>query len=142
MRRAGVVLGLVAVSTVLAGCASADHSWSGEFDARLEGAAATVEEAREEVHPHMSPDEYATIFWPLGSTLFFKSELVAKLNPPTGCEALQVKGKAAVYRASSLLGGLFENLTPGLERDLPHMLEEDLAKLEKLEGEAATCAKS
>jgi len=140
MRRAGVVVSGIVVALAMAGCASASHTWSGEFTARLEGAAETVEEAREELHPHMSGDEYATMFWPLGSTLFFKSQLVAKLNPPTGCEALQVKGKAAVYGNSSLLGGLFKNLTPGLERDLPHILEDELAKLEKLEREAATCA--
>ncbi len=131
---AGIVLAFV-----LTACASADHTWRGEFDARLEGAAATVEEARAEVHPHMSPDEYATLFWPLGKTLFFKSELIEHLDPPPGCEAVQVKGKAAVYLAGSLLGSLFENLTPQAERDLPRNLEETLALFEKREREAATC---
>jgi hypothetical protein len=125
---------------LLVGCASADHTWRGEFDARLEGAAATVEEAREEWHPHMTPDEYATTYWPLGRTLFFKSELIKALDPPPGCEALQVKGKAAVYGAGSLLAGLFKNLTPFLERHVPTILEETLALFEKREREAENCS--
>ena len=142
MRRAAIVLCFVAAATVVAGCASADHSWQGEFDARLEGAARIVEEAREDVHPHMTPDEYGMLFWPLGETLFFKSELIAELDPPDGCEELQVKGKAAVRFAGSMLGGLFENLTPGAERRLPRNLEEALALFERREREAATCATS
>jgi hypothetical protein len=142
MRCAGVVFLLFLAAVIVGGCASADHSWRGEFDARLEGAARIVEEAREDLHPHMAPDEYGTVFWPLGKTLFFKSELVAELDPPKGCEALQIKGKAAVYGAGSLLGSLFANLTPGLERGLPRILEESLALFERREREAATCATS
>jgi hypothetical protein len=140
MRRAGVVTVLLAMTAVVVGCASTGHTWQDEFTARLEGAARTVEEAREDVHPHMTPDEYGTVFWPLGETLFFKSELIAKLHPPKGCEALQVKGKAAVFLAGSLLGGLFENLTPGAERGLPRDLEGRLALFERREREAKTCA--
>jgi len=87
----------------------------------------------------MAPEEYFG-FQPLGRTLFFKSHLIAELNPPAGCEAVQIKGKAAVYGDSELLGGAFKNLTPMLERNFPAILEEELARLEKLEREAATCA--
>ncbi len=88
----------------------------------------------------MSPDEYFTTFGPPGETLFFKSQLIKKLDPPPSCEALQVKGKATVYGAVERLGGAFKNLTPMLERNFPAILEEELARLEKLEHEAATCA--
>ncbi len=138
-KRAGSAALLVAVVVVAAGCASADHSWRGEFDARLEGAAETVEGALAEAHPQMkAPDEYFA-FVPAGESLFFKSQLVKELDPPPGCEALQVKGKAAVYGAAELLGGAFKNLTPTLERNFPAILEEELARFEKLEHEASTC---
>jgi hypothetical protein len=138
-KRAGVFFALAATTFALAGCASADHTWRGEFDARLEGAAGTVEEALEEASPHMTaPDEFFK-FVPPGETLFFKSELIEKLDPPPGCEAVQVKGKAAVYGAAELLGGAFKNLTPMLERRFPAILEEELALFEKREREAANC---
>jgi hypothetical protein len=41
-----------------------------------------------------------------------------------------------------MLGGLFKNLTPYLERHVPTMLEETLALFEKREREADNCAKS
>jgi hypothetical protein len=139
MRRAGVVLAVLAAAAFAAGCASADHSWQGEFDARLEGAARTVEEAREAWSPRMRPDEYMTVFWPYGKSLFFKAELIAELDPPKGCEALQVKGKAAVYVDSQMVGGAFKNLTPQVEQDFATTLEDAVALLERREREAATC---
>jgi hypothetical protein len=142
MRRAGVVLGLVAVVAAISGCASEDHTWQGEFDARLEGASRTVEEAREIWSPQMAPSEYLTVLGPLGQTLFFKSELVKELDPPEGCEALQVKGKAAVYQASQLVGAAFNNMTPQLERYFGRALDETVALLERREREAKTCATS
>ena len=138
LKRVGILISLVAI--VVAGCASADHSWRGEFTARLEGAARTVEEALEKTNPQMSPDEYFTTFGPPGETLFFKSQLIKELDPPPGCEALQVKGRAAVSGAAERLAGAFKNLTPMLERNFPAILEEELARLEKLEREARNCA--
>jgi hypothetical protein len=139
-KRAGFVVFLIGMAIIVAACASADHSWQGEFDARLEGAARTIEGALEEAKPGMSPGEYMTTFGPAGNSLFFKSQLVKELDPPPGCEAVQVKGKAAVYGAAERIGGAFKNLTPRLERNFSATLEEQLALLEKREREAATCA--
>jgi hypothetical protein len=138
MRRAGVVFSLIATIVALVGCASEDHTWQGEFTARLEGAAAVIEEVREEAHPNMSQEEFFELM-PLGGPLFFKAELIKELEPPAGCEAVQVKGKAAVSGAGDLIMGAFENLTPQLERTFSARLEEDIATIEKREREAARC---
>jgi hypothetical protein len=139
LKRAGMLLALIAAALAVSACASEDHTWRGEFDARLEGAAGTLEEAIEEANPRMSPAEYLTTFLRPGERLFFKSQLVKELDPPAGCEAVQVKGGAAVYGAAEQLGSAFKNLTPTLERNFRAILEGELAHMEKLEREAETC---
>jgi hypothetical protein len=140
MRRAGVVLALLAVTAVVAACASVGHTWQDEFTARLEGASGSIEEARPEVHPHMSFEEDFETFLPLGRTTEFKSELVDELVPPAGCEEVQEKGEHAVGGVASLGYDVPKNLTPELEHRIPSILEEEIAKLEGIEHEAETCA--
>jgi hypothetical protein len=140
MRRVGVVVTLLMLlGASVAGCASENHTWQGEFDARLEGATGTLEEAIDEANPQMSPGEYFTTFRRPANKLFFKSQLIKNLDPPVGCEALQVKGGAAVYGAAERLGTAFKDLTPMMERDFRAGLEAELARMEKLEREAGSC---
>ena len=139
MRRAGVVLALLAVTVVAAGCASTGHTWQDEFTARLEGATGAIEEAREGVRTETSDAGYPEIFLPLSRTLAFKAELIERLDPPDGCQAVQEEGQG---RVSGFAGGsatLPRSMTPQLEKDLPRILEEEIEALEQLAAEAETC---
>jgi hypothetical protein len=127
------------VALLVAGCGGADHTWRGEFDARLEGSAAAVEEMLPELQSSSSEIELFRAGMELGRTLQFKDELIAELQPPAGCELVQQKGKAEVFGLASLGGGLFKNMTPELKRRLPATFEEGVEKLEKFEREAAHC---
>jgi hypothetical protein len=138
LRRVAVVASAVLAALIATGCASADHTWRGEFTARLEGASAVVEEVREELRSH-SPEELLTTFERMGEALSFKAELVKKLKPPAGCEAVQVRGKSAVTGAANLVGGYIKDFGPDPGGRFPVALEEQLALLEKGEREAAHC---
>jgi hypothetical protein len=142
MRRAMVVSAVLAVGLALVGCASTDHTWQDEFTARLEGTSRSIEEALAEVHPHMSFEEDFETFPPLGETVEFKAELLKELGPPDGCEEVQEKGEHAVGGFVSLTYQVPKNLTPQLERRLPSAIQEAIAELEAIEGEAETCGSS
>jgi hypothetical protein len=140
MRRVGVGLGLIAVTVVAAGCASVGHTWQDEFTARLEGASGALEEALPEARSGSIGASYLRTFYELGYTLEFKGELIEKLDPPEGCEAVQEKGERAVDGLASFTYDVPKNLTPTLQKNLPGLIEERVAELEELEGEAETCA--
>jgi hypothetical protein len=127
------------VALIAAACASEDHSWRGEFDARLEGAAAAIEEETANIDPRSKPDEIIALEDELGRPLEFKSELIGRLHPPAGCEEVQERGRRAVGGTAQLSATLYKNLTPYLQRKLPAPFEEALATLEEIEREAATC---
>src|ERR1700761_6307940 len=100
LKRAGVLVALVAVAFAVAACASADHSWRGEFDARLEGASAAIEERLPELTPHSTEIELLTASQELAHTLAFKDELIEKLDPPGSCEEVQEEGRRTVGGAA------------------------------------------
>ena len=140
MRRAGVVLAFLAVTVVAAACGTTGHSWQDEFTARLEGASASIEEAREGVRGGTNDLGSPEIFLPLSRTLAFKAELIAKLDPPDGCEAVQANGEG---RVSTFAGGsatLPRSMTPQLEANLSRILEIEIEALEALAAKAKTCA--
>jgi hypothetical protein len=56
-KRAGAILLLLAALIGVTACASTDHSWRGEFDARLEGASAAIKETSAEWSPAITTDE-------------------------------------------------------------------------------------
>ena len=142
LKRAAAMPLAVGAVILIAGCASANHSWRGEFDARLEGAAAAVEEKLPELRSSSSQIELFRAGMELGRTLGFKDNLIAELEPPAGCELVQQKGKAEVSGLAYFGAGLFKNMTPELKRQLPNVFEEGVEKLEKFEREAGECATS
>lgn len=141
---------LAALAVVVCGCApTADHSWKGEFDARLDGAKAVVEEAEQEGNPGQAEQEgnsrrptreYLANTYRLGLRLEHDYLLIDELSSPTSCEAVEVKGKDAVRGDAVLLVDLLENLTPRLKYHLVEILEDEVATIEKREREAETCA--
>ena len=139
MKRAGVVCLLLAVAAVVSACASADHTWRGEFDARLEGAAAALEERLPELTPASTEGELFTASQVLAHTLAFKQKLIEKLNPPDGCEEVQEEGDRAVGGIAQFNYVLLKNLTPYLRRHLGGDERERLAKLRKIEAKSKTC---
>jgi hypothetical protein len=139
-KRAGIAGLLIGVAVVVTACASADHSWRGEFDARLEGASAAMEETLAQTRPNMSEIELAETFYPLGRELLFKSELIDKLDPPKGCETVQEEGRRRVSSASLFASQLLKNLTPYLKRHLPGDVRETIADLKALEAKSESCA--
>ncbi len=132
-----LLMAAIAVSSCAAGT---EHSWHGEFTARLEGAAGSIEEALDAMHPDMSGFDYLQIFPKLSERQEFKDALIKELDPPGGCEEVQEKGEQAIKRSGGLSRGLPQNLTPLLVRKLPSLLEEEIAELKTIEGEAKTCA--
>jgi hypothetical protein len=139
LKRALIPTLAVAAAIVASGCASADHSWRGEFDARLEGVSRVIEEALARTHLGMGDTEIFEIYYRLGETTEFKSELVKELDPPKGCEQVQEKGEHAVGGFPSFAYGVPKNLTPELEHHLPTLLEEAVERLEDFKREAETC---
>ncbi|HXF30396.1 MAG TPA: hypothetical protein VN522_02660 [Solirubrobacterales bacterium] len=70
----------------------------------------------------------------------FKADLIRKLDPPDGCQAVQEEGQG---RVSGFAGGsarLPRSMTPELERNLPRILEEDIEALDGFAAEAEVCA--
>jgi hypothetical protein len=139
LKRAGTVLLLIATTICVAACASSDHSWRGEFDTRLEGASAAIEETTPKWTPGITTDELLRTSIGLARRLEFKRELIANLDPPEGCEALE---EAAVKKVSGLAQHSYDlekNMTPYLRRRYRADFEGEVAILEELEREAAHC---
>jgi hypothetical protein len=129
------------VALLVAGCGDTEHhTWQGEFTERLEGATATVEDRLPELQPSAGREKMFITGLEIGRTVGFKFELIKELHPPAGCEELQQKGMGMVGRMAGLGGDLFKDMTPELERDLPALFEEDIARIEEFEPEAAHCA--
>src|SRR5271156_6137171 len=93
LKRAWATVPLIAAAILVTGCAGDDHSWRGEFDARLGGSPPAIEGALMAMHPQMTESEYFETFTPLGKTLLFKASLIDELNPPSGCDKAQQKAK-------------------------------------------------
>lgn len=138
-KRAGIAALLIGAAALLTACASADHSWRGEFDARLEGAVAALEETLAETGPRTSELELAKAFYPLGQKLLFKGELIEKLDPPAGCEAIQERGRRQVNSTGVFASTLLKNLTPYLKRNLSGDVRDQIATLKRLVVESSTC---
>jgi hypothetical protein len=141
MRRAGVVLALLAVTVVAAGCASTGHTWQDEFTARLEGADTSVKETLEEVGSDATKAEDFQSYVNLGRELRHEGELLEGLEPPRRCTEVQVKGFDHIESS-----GLFASEIHG--PDYPERLlkadrvslENEVRVLARLRREAETCA--
>jgi len=133
---------LLAVGAVglMAGCAGADHSWRGEFDARLEAATAAIEADLGKFQPDTPRDELFRTTFELASPLEFKGNLIRELHPPAGCEAVEEEGWRGVDKTATLSADVFKDLTPKLKRSLPRLYEEAIAEYKELEQEAEACA--
>ena len=140
LKRAGIALLLVAFAITVAGCASADHSWRGEFDARLEGAAAAIEERLPELRSDSTEVELFTASQDLAHTLAFKAELIKQLDSPDGCEEVQEGGRREVGGIAQFDYELLKNLTPYLKQHLQRDVREQLAELRRIEAKSRTCA--
>src|ERR1700742_1104197 len=92
LKRVATVFLLLATAALAGGCASADHSWRGEFDARLEGASLAMEETLAEAGPNATKAEEFRSYTNLGRELRYKGELIEGLDPPRGCADVQIKG--------------------------------------------------
>jgi hypothetical protein len=140
LKRAATVALVVAATIAVSGCASADHSWRGEFVARLEGASAAMEETLAETRPDMSEIELAETVYPLGRELLFKSELIEKLDPPADCATVQEEGAKRVLSSGLFAAQLLKNLTPYLKRHFPGDVREMIAGLKAVKAKSETCA--
>jgi hypothetical protein len=140
LKRAATAALVVAATIAVSGCASADHSWRGEFDARLEGASAAIEEHLGALGSKSTEIELFRASQGLGHELAFKSELIKGLDPPDGCEVVQEEGLRNVGGLAEFSYDLPKNLTPELHRALPHPFEEAIAEYKELEREAESCA--
>jgi hypothetical protein len=129
------------VALLAAGCGGGTkhHTWQGEFTERLEGATAAVEERLPELQSTSSEGEILEAVTRLGRKLEFKAELIDKLSPPGGCEAVQEEGVRKVGGAAERIYNLYKNLTPYLHRKLPQPLEEEIQELGSVEREAGHC---
>ena len=133
---------LAVVGTLLvAGCGGGTkhHTWQGEFNERLEGASAAIEEKLGELRSSSSEGEILEAGTRLGQKLEFKAELIEKMSPPGGCEAVQEEGRRKVGGAAEVTYNLYKDLTPTLHRKLPRPLEEEIAGLKSVEREAGHC---
>lgn len=139
-RSAGIFLSLVAIAIAVAGCAGADHSWRGEFDARLEGAEAAIEAGLPELRPDSTEGELFTASQRLAHDLAFKEELIRKLDPPDGCEKVQEEGRRTVGASAQFDYELLKNLTPYLKAHLRQDLREQIADLRLIRTKSMTCA--
>jgi hypothetical protein len=140
LKRAAAMLLAVGAIGLMAGCAGADHSWRGEFDARLEGATAAIEADLGKFQPDSPQDELFRTTFELASPLEFKGNLIQELHPPADCEAVEEKGWRGVDEMATLSADVFKDLTPELQRSLPRLYEEAIAEYKELEHEAETCA--
>jgi hypothetical protein len=138
MRRAGVVLSLVFLSAIVAGCGGSSN-WRGEFTEGLGGASHAVEESLPEFGPGAREPALFRAGIYLGRRLAHKGEAIEGLDPPSECGEVQEAGSREVHGAAQKVFDLYKNLTPTLRRSLPGLLKEDLAKFEHLEREANFC---
>ena len=140
LKRMGILISLVAVAIAVAGCASADHSWRGEFDARLEGARASVEEALGKVGPNATKAEEFQSYTNLGRELEYKGELIEGLDAPRGCTEVQTKGldhvKSSGHSASEVHGPDYPTRLLRADRV---SLENEVRVLALVDHEAETC---
>jgi hypothetical protein len=133
---AAAVVGALLVT----GCAATEHhTWQGEFTERLEGASAAIEAKLPEMRSGEREDELFRAGSELGRTLESKYELIEKLDPPEGCEAVEQGGRGAIGGTAELSRDLFMNLTPYLRRHLHRDIEERLTEMKGVEHEAAHC---
>lgn len=139
-KRVSIGAALLASTILVTACAGADHTWRGEFDARLEGVSTAIEEKLPELGPSSSEDELVRAGLALGPRLEFKGELIEKLNPPDGCEEVQEEGRRKATGVALSVYDLYKNLTPYLHRELSKGLERTIAELKTVEREAADCA--
>jgi hypothetical protein len=139
-KRAGIFISLAAAAVGVAACASTDHSWRGEFDARLEGASAAIEERLPELRSDSSETELFTASQDLGRRLAFKAELIKELDPPDRCMEVQEGGRREVGSIAQFNYELLKNLTPDLKRNLGRDVRAQLAELRQLEAKSKTCA--
>jgi hypothetical protein len=139
MKRAAILAPLVGAIVLLTACASTDHSWRGELDARLEGASAAIEETTPKWTPAITTDELLRTSIGLARRLEFKSELIAKLDPPKGCAAVEEAASRKVSGLAQKSYALEKNMTPYLQRHYRGDFEGEIAALEELEHEAAHC---
>lgn len=139
-KRAGFAAILNGVALVAFACGGADHSWRGEFDARLEGAAGAIEASLPELRPGSTERELFAGSQRLAHELAFKSELIGKLNPPDGCEEVQEEGWRTVGGSAQFAYNLLKNLTPDLEEHLRQDLREQVTDLEQIRAKSMTCA--
>jgi hypothetical protein len=138
-KRARIGVLLIAGAILATGCASADHSWRGEFDARLGGAIGTIEEEAKSLRPDATPEELLRIGIGTAHRLAFKSELIAKLDPPSSCDTVEEEGEKKVSGSALFSYDLEKNMTPYLARHFERDLKEEVADLKGLEREAETC---
>jgi hypothetical protein len=128
------------VAMLLAGCGSTkNHTWQGEFTERLEGSTAAIEEAAGELRPSSSGTQVFRAGFELGRRLEFRRDLVEELDPPSTCEAVQEAGAKRLSGAAETTYNFGKNLTPTLHRNLPRILKEEVAAIEKIEREAEAC---
>jgi hypothetical protein len=133
------VLVVVAVALV-SGCGSTDHSWRGEFDARLEGATASIEETLAEVGPDAAKSEYFQRYPKLSRELKFKSELIEGLLPAHGCSEVQLKGLDHIKSSALFTSFVSPPDYPWrMLRGDRVSLESEIHVLARLEREAETC---
>ena len=133
---------LIGAALLATACASADHSWRGEFDARLEGAAGSIEESLAAIAPGASRVEVSDGYANLGRELSFKGELIEGLVAPPDCAEVQEKGLDHVKSSglvTSEASGL-QDYTPAVAKGERVSIENELRILERLERQAETCA--
>jgi hypothetical protein len=140
MKRTAVVLLAIVSTAFAAGCASADHSWRGELDARLEAASMSIEKTLTEVGPGATKPEDFRSYENLGRELTYKAELIEGLDPPQRCARVQLKGLDHVKSS----GHKYSQVGPP---DFPWKLlragrvglADDAQDLARIEREAETC---
>ena len=139
-KRAGFAALLIGVAIIVAACGGADHSWRGEFDARLEGAGASVEAALTKVGPGATKDEEFQAYASLGRELRYKAELIEGLDAPPGCAEVQPKGldhvKSSGHSAGEAHGPDYPNRLLKADRV---SLEDEIDVLARIEQDAETC---
>jgi hypothetical protein len=139
LKHVGVVLLLVAAPIIAAGCGGGDQSWRTEFDARLTGASAEIEEKLGDLTPGSTESAMFRATEELAGELDTEAELVESLDPPDACEEVQEEGMRKLTGTAQFSAELLKNLTPYLRRRLPGPFRERIAEYKLLEHEAARC---
>lgn len=138
-KRARFAVLLFGAAVIVAGC-GADHSWQGEFDARLEGASTSVEEALTRLGPDATKDEEFRDYASLGRELRYKGALIEGLDAPPDCADVQTKGLDHVKRTGLVAAEVHgpDYPTRLLKADRVS-LEGEVRVLARIEWEAETC---